>query len=156
MLHLAVTGAVAAGVSSGGIAYKFEGRVGEAAVFGAGCWASDMSLTDPAPGKINHPAVAVSTTGVGEAIMRCMLACSAAQLLQQQADRPADEVLSELLLQSVKTQAEPNDAGVLAVRVEREAEVGGDDLPVAAAYINAPLGSEVLGSELCKKHTATT
>lgn len=53
-------GHVAAGVSSGGIILKSEGRVGQAAIIGAGCWAEQD--------------IAVTTTGIGEYLMRTSLA----------------------------------------------------------------------------------
>lgn len=68
------SGRVAAGVSSGGIAMSLEGRVGDSAVFGAGAWAADP-VADGA-------GVATSTTGVGENIIRTMLARSASQIVQ--------------------------------------------------------------------------
>lgn len=67
-------GRVAAGASSGGIAFKFSGRVGEAAPYGAGCWAQEWS----SPLELG---VAVSVSGMGERIMRSFVAekCAAAE-----------------------------------------------------------------------------
>ncbi|XP_034008289.1 threonine aspartase 1 [Trematomus bernacchii] len=65
-------GNVAAAVSSGGLAMKHPGRVGQAAHYGCGCWAENAS---------NNPySTAVSTSGCGEHLIRTMLAreCSAA------------------------------------------------------------------------------
>ncbi|KAJ1943762.1 hypothetical protein GGF37_002502, partial [Kickxella alabastrina] len=67
-------GNVAAGVSSGGIALKYPGRVGEAAMFGCGCWAETQLDDDDCP-----LAVGCSVTGTGEQIMREMLAKNCAQ-----------------------------------------------------------------------------
>ena len=54
------TGNVASTVSSGGIALKQPGRVGQASCFGCGCWAQKPSR----PGAI--ASTAVSTTGTEE------------------------------------------------------------------------------------------
>ncbi|XP_013421976.1 threonine aspartase 1 [Lingula anatina] len=59
-------GNMAAAVSSGGIALKCPGRVGQAAVFGCGCWADNI--------KDVTPGVAVSTSGCGEHLIYTQLA----------------------------------------------------------------------------------
>lgn len=66
-------GNVAAAVSSGGLAMKHAGRVGQAAHYGCGCWAENAC-------NMNPYSTAVSTSGCGEHLIRTMLAreCSAA------------------------------------------------------------------------------
>ncbi|KAI7903997.1 putative threonine aspartase [Cokeromyces recurvatus] len=73
-----INGNIAAGVSSGGISLKFPGRVGEAAIYGSGCWAQDE--------KGDLPGVACSTTGTGEQIMRTMFTYKCVQRLLKEDD----------------------------------------------------------------------
>ncbi|KAI9146500.1 nucleophile aminohydrolase [Paraphysoderma sedebokerense] len=67
-----------AGVSSGGISLKFPGRVGEAAMYGTGCWAVDPTLSSSGIG--------VSATGTGEHLMRALISKSCVDKLLSQAD----------------------------------------------------------------------
>lgn len=57
-------GNCAAGCSSGGLILKLSGRVGQAACYGAGCWAS----------KEKNKSIGTCTTGNGEYLMRTLLA----------------------------------------------------------------------------------
>ena len=69
-------GRVASTVSSGGIALKQPGRVGQAAVFGCGCWAQRGSK------QKSSFTVGISTTGCGEHLVRTCLAKECAQHLR--------------------------------------------------------------------------
>lgn len=59
-------GNVSSAASSGGIALKHPGRVGQAAIYGSGCWAQN--------GHNAKPSVACCTTGCGEYLVRTLLA----------------------------------------------------------------------------------
>ncbi|XP_067941640.1 threonine aspartase 1-like isoform X2 [Watersipora subatra] len=73
------SGFIACALSSGGIALKHQGRVGQAAMVGSGCWVNEHA--------------AVATTGCGEQLMRTMLAKTLADRLQT-ATGDSDEELN--------------------------------------------------------------
>lgn len=110
-------GRVAAGASSGGIAFKFSGRVGEAAAYGAGCWAQEDT----------NIGVGVSVSGVGERIMRHFVAekCAVAEMEARSCSRVGGGMCTAVSAASAKnclsTRVDyvdyPQDIGVLcAVR----------------------------------------
>ncbi|RDX55102.1 N-terminal nucleophile aminohydrolase [Lentinus brumalis] len=106
-------GDLAAGVSSGGLLLKLPGRVGEAGIYGAGCWATRNA--------------ACSVSGAGEYITRMSLAraiCDAVEAAGDDAD--THEVLRQLLetefyrLCSERGESSPQ-AGVLLLVKEQDA-----------------------------------
>ncbi|KAG0026199.1 taspase, threonine aspartase, 1 [Podila clonocystis] len=105
-------GRVAAGVSSGGIALKFPGRVSEAALFGAGCWAQDPTH--------ETAGFACSVTGAGEQITKTLLAKSCVEQLVDDDDtasaaqRVLDRFIASPLLRSYKER----HAGFVAFKID--------------------------------------
>ncbi|XP_022332673.2 threonine aspartase 1-like [Crassostrea virginica] len=69
-------GNIASAVSSGGISLKQPGRLGPAALYGAGCWAYNK--------RARYPGIGTVTSGSGEHIMRTLLARACAVSLQRQ------------------------------------------------------------------------
>jgi len=85
------TGRVAATVSSGGIALKQPGRVGQASVFGCGCWAQQQRVKQSTPGSSPSYTVGISTTGCGEHLVRTFLAKECGQNLSSSTS-PLDDL----------------------------------------------------------------
>ncbi|KAI8338475.1 threonine aspartase 1-like protein [Chlamydoabsidia padenii] len=105
-------GNLASGVSSGGISLKSPGRVGEAALYGSGCWAQNQSNSTAG--------VACSVSGTGEQIMRSRLTMKYMDRLQQQ-DQDIQHVLAHTLkmdfLESpFLTMYEDKSVGLIALR----------------------------------------
>ncbi|PVU93079.1 hypothetical protein BB561_003481 [Smittium simulii] len=85
-------GDISSGVSSGGIALKYEGRVGEAAIYKAGCWAQKFYDSD------QIKVVGASVTGTGEQIIRSSVAENYSTQVASNIDLPINQ-LQKLLLQ---------------------------------------------------------
>ncbi|RPD74309.1 N-terminal nucleophile aminohydrolase [Lentinus tigrinus ALCF2SS1-7] len=80
-------GDLAAGVSSGGLLLKLPGRVGEAAIYGTGCWATRS--------------VACSVSGAGEYITRMSLARTICEAVEAAGD---EEDIHEILRRVLETE----------------------------------------------------
>lgn len=74
------SGRSAAVSSSGGISLKRAGRIGQAATFGAGCYANTCAKNDK--GQLSKFAVAASTTGNGEELVKTQLASECCRTLE--------------------------------------------------------------------------
>nr|CAH8840879.1 unnamed protein product [Trichobilharzia regenti] len=81
-------GNIASAVSSGGIAMKYEGRVGQTCIYGCGCWAEELS---PSSG------VGVVTSGTGEQLVRTQLAQRSAERFTGSSICVPDAVQSSLI-----------------------------------------------------------
>lgn len=99
-------GRVAGTVSSGGIALKQPGRVGQASCFGCGCWAQKPV------GNTSH-STAVSTTGCGEHLVRTFLAreCGLALSTSHQPLEDLQKVMKEKFAESVFLTGVPEKLG---------------------------------------------
>ena len=116
-------GHVAAGVSSGGAWLKSEGRIGEAAVYGAGCWVEE-NAQHPTSGAWGAGA---SVSGVGEQVrpeptpLPCTLGCHVAAHLSTWTGLAATQVVYNLLAQEAARTALHEPVAVLAnARTEGE------------------------------------
>ena len=121
-------GRCAAGVSSGGIPLKFPGRVGEAAVYGAGCWAQGVKKVKGVNGVTGVKGVSgvgVSVTGQGECIIRNLVARDVADLLcstttATSTARGTEECCIKYLEETLSDVAPPRECGILSVVVVEE------------------------------------
>ncbi|KAF8520537.1 nucleophile aminohydrolase [Gautieria morchelliformis] len=114
-------GSLASGVSSGGLLLKLPGRVGEAAVFSAGCWAHHSDT--------NGAATSVSGQRTGEAIVRMSLARTISEVFHL--DDPHEELrrlFADVIPDSGLKEQTPSAGAVILVKEMQ------DDNPVVRLW----------------------